>query len=99
MKRYPHPFLSYIFERTFSSVADPVSGAFLIPGSISRIQDGKKYGSGMNIPDNFTESLDQFVRLKILQFFFDADSDPGSGMEKIGSGIRGKHPGSGFQIY
>jgi hypothetical protein len=45
----------------------------------------------------------QFFRLKIL-IFFDADPDPGfgilstldpgSGMEKVGSWIRDKHPGS-----
>jgi hypothetical protein len=55
----------------------------------------------MNIPDHFSESLDSFVRLTILKFF---DTDPvwdlfdtinqGSAMEKFGSGIRYKHPGS-----
>jgi hypothetical protein len=45
---------------------------------------GKKSGSGMNNPDNISESLKKFFGLKILKFF---DEDPGSGMEKIGSGI------------
>jgi hypothetical protein len=33
----------------------------------------------MNIPDNFSESLETDFRVKILKFF-DADSDPGSGI-------------------
>ncbi len=47
----------------------------------------------MNIPNRFSERLETVLGLKIVQFF-DADPDPGSGMEKFGSGIRGKHPGS-----
>jgi hypothetical protein len=58
----------------------------------------------MNIPDNISKSLETiFLWLKILKFFV-VDSDPGSGifvtldlgsgMEKFGSGIRNKHPGS-----
>jgi hypothetical protein len=66
-----------------------------------RMRDpGKKKfgsGSGMNIPDNFSESLETVFRVKILKFF-DADPDPGirnlidpgSGMEKFGSGIQGQ---------
>ncbi len=48
------------------SVADPDlgSGAFLTPGS------------GMNIPDHFSESLQTILGLKVLQFF-DVDPDPG----------------------
>jgi hypothetical protein len=52
---------------------------------------GKKsrFGSGMNIPDNISESLETIFWVKILQFF-DADADrgsgnlfvPGSGLEK-----------------
>jgi hypothetical protein len=42
------------------SVADPGSGAFLTPGSW--IRDGKKPGSGMNIPDHFSESLETVFR-------------------------------------
>jgi hypothetical protein len=53
---------------------------------------GKKSrsGSGMNIPDHISESLETIFGVKILKFFdADADSgifltlDPGSGMEKI----------------
>ncbi len=54
----------------------------------------------MNIPDHIFESLEPNFWVKILKFF-DADSDPGSGicltlemgsrMEKIR--IRDKHPG------
>jgi hypothetical protein len=58
----------------------------------------------MNIPDHISKSLETiFLLLKILKFFV-VDSDPGSGifltldlgsgMEKFGSGIRNKHPGS-----
>jgi hypothetical protein len=36
---------------------------------------GKKSGSGMNIPLNFSKSLEQFSGLKILTFF-DEDPDP-----------------------
>jgi hypothetical protein len=56
-------------------------------------------GSGMNIPDHMSESLETIFWVKILKFF-NADprsgdgnnSDPGFGMEKIR--IRDKHPGS-----
>ncbi len=58
-------------------------------------------GSGMNILDRISESLETNFLFKILQFF-DTDTDPdpgifftldpGSGMEKIR--IRDKHPGS-----
>jgi hypothetical protein len=42
---------------------------------------GKKFGSGsgMNVPDNFSESLNTVFRVKILKFF-DADPDPGFGI-------------------
>jgi hypothetical protein len=39
----------------------------------------------MNIPDHISESIETIVGLKILKFF---DTDPGSGMEKIGSELR-----------
>jgi hypothetical protein len=52
-------------------------------------------GSGMNIPDHISESLETFFGLKISKFF-DVDPgsgirnlfDPGSGMEKFGPGSR-----------
>jgi hypothetical protein len=47
------------------SVADPESGAFLTPGSGMGKKSGS--GSGMNNPDNISESLQ----------LFDADWDPG----------------------
>jgi hypothetical protein len=64
---------------------------------------GKKSrsGSGVNIPDHISESLETIFWVKILKLFVaDADPDPvsgnlfdpGSGMEKIR--IRDKHPGS-----
>jgi hypothetical protein len=50
----------------FDSVADPDpgSGAFLTPGS--GIRDGEKFGSGsgMNITDYFSESLETVFRVK-----------------------------------
>ncbi len=60
-------------------------------------------GSGMNIPDHFSESLETVLGLKIFKFF--DDPDPGSGIfltlrsgieKKSGSGIRNKHPKSFF---
>jgi hypothetical protein len=52
----------------------------------------------MNNPDHIYESLETIFWVKIPKFFH-FDADPGSGMEKIGSGmekirIRDKHPGS-----
>ena len=59
---------------------------------------GKKsrFGSGVIIPDRISESLETIFGLKILKFFYvDPDPgsgifltlDPGSGIEKFGSGI------------
>jgi hypothetical protein len=59
---------------------DPRSGAFLTPGP--GIRDGKKVSIRIRKP---------FFWVKILKFF---DADPGSRMETVGSGIRGKHTGS-----
>jgi hypothetical protein len=50
---------------------------------------GKKSrsGSGMNIPDHVSESLDTIVWVKILKYF---DTDPGSGnLFAPVSGVRG----------
>jgi hypothetical protein len=45
-------------------------------------------GSGMNIPDHISESLETILWVQILKFF-DADTDPGSGnIFYPGSGIR-----------
>ncbi len=70
------------------SVADPIpgSGAFLTPGSGMGKKSGS--GSGMNNPGYISKSfffLETIFWVKILKFF---DADPGSGMEKFGSGIR-----------
>jgi hypothetical protein len=46
----------------FCRVVDPESGAFLTPGSV--IQDGKKSGSWMNIPDHISESLETIFGAK-----------------------------------
>ncbi len=72
--------------------SDPGSGALLTLGSGM----GKKSrsGSGMNIPDHSSESLETIYGIKIIEFL-DADPDPGnlfdldpgSGMKKFGSGI------------
>jgi hypothetical protein len=47
-------------------------------------------GSGMNIPDHISESLETIFGVKILEFFdADVDPDPGSGnLFDPGSGIR-----------
>jgi hypothetical protein len=53
------------FYTHLSSVADPGSGAFLTPSG-SRMRKINPYpGPGMNIPDNFSESLDTVFRVKI----------------------------------
>jgi hypothetical protein len=50
-------------------------------------------GSGMHIPDHFSESLE-----KILEFF-DADTDPGSVIFlTLGPGWKNSDPGSGINI-
>jgi hypothetical protein len=52
---------------------------------------GKKSGSGsgMNNPNHISESLESIFWVNIL------DADPGwNGIEKFGSGIRDKYPGS-----
>jgi hypothetical protein len=78
----------------YGSVADPDpgSGVFLTPGSGM----GKKSrsGSGMNILDHISESLETIFWVNIHKFFdADADLDPGifltqdPGWKKFGSGI------------
>ncbi len=62
------------------SVADPVSGAFVTPGSGMGEKSGS--GSGMNNPDHFRELRNNFLRIW----------DPG--WKKFRSGIRDKHLGS-----
>jgi hypothetical protein len=74
------------------SVADPNpgSGVFLTSPGLVKKQDPDP---GMNIPDHISQSLETIFWVKVLTFF-DLDPDPGPGKEKIGSGIRDKHPGS-----
>jgi hypothetical protein len=60
---------------------------------------GRKSASGSGILDEqpgsyFLEFRNHFW-VKILKFF---DADPGSGMEKVGSGTRDKHLGSATLI-
>ncbi len=64
------------------SVANPVSGAFLTPwirvrnpGSVKNQDPDTGSGSGMNIPDHISESLEAIFWVKIHKFF-DADPDP-----------------------
>jgi hypothetical protein len=53
-------------------------------------------GTGMNIPDHFSESLETVFVLKILKFF---DADPGSGIFLILDPVRKNSvPGSGINI-
>ncbi len=80
-----------------SNVADP--------GWVNKNNQDPYPGSGMNIPDHNSESLETVFWLSKLKFF-DADPvpgsgifltrDPGSGMKICG--IRDKHPGSATLI-
>jgi hypothetical protein len=54
-------------------------------GWVKNLDQDPGSGSEMNNPDHISESLETFFWVKILKFF---DADPGSRMEKIGSGIR-----------
>ncbi len=58
---------------------DPGSGEFLNPGPGWVKNHDPDLGSGMNIPDHISESLETIFGLKILKFF-DVDPDPGSGV-------------------
>jgi hypothetical protein len=84
---------SGLFHSKFSSVADPDlrSDAFLTRGSGMGKKSGS--GSGMNIPDHISQSLEKIFWVKVLWC--------GSGMKKIVFGIRdGKNsdPGPGINI-
>jgi hypothetical protein len=73
---------------------DPGSGAFLTLGSGMGKKSGS--GSGMNNPDQISESLETILWVKILKFF---EADPGSEMEKIRiRGGKNSYPGSGINI-
>ena len=75
--------LYHIFKCVAGSVADPDPGSIAFLSSGSGVRDGKNpdLGSGMNIPDHFSESLETVFGVP----------DPGSKMEKFGSGIRYTH--------
>jgi hypothetical protein len=47
------------------------------PGWVKNQDSDPVSGSGMNIPDYISDSLENFFGLKILKFF---DVDPGSGI-------------------
>ncbi len=71
----------------------------LDPGSGMSKKSGP--GSGMNNPDHISENLKIIFCVKKPKFF---DADPGwkkfgSGMENLGSGILGKHPGSAILLF
>jgi hypothetical protein len=94
----------------FCRDADPGSGAVLTPGfGMGKKQDPNPgSGSGMNIPDHISESLETIFWVKnTLIFYADQDPgsgifltlDPGSGMEKFGPEIRDKHPGSASLVF
>jgi hypothetical protein len=79
------------------------SGAFLASGSGMGKNPAPDPGSGLNIQDHFSESLETFLGLKILKFF-DEDPDPESGIFLTwiwdpGSKIRDNHFRSATLLY
>ncbi len=73
----------YIWGKLLA-VPVPRIWCFFTPGS--GIRDGKKSGSGKNIPDHISQSLVIFLGSKYLKFFF---ADTGSGVPcLLTSGIR-----------
>jgi hypothetical protein len=62
-----------------------------------RVPDPRS-GSGINIPDPISESLEIIFCVKIHNFF-DADPDPGSGIFlTVDPGWKNSDPGSGINI-
>jgi hypothetical protein len=55
------------------------------PGWVKNQDPDPRSGSGMNIPDHISFSLETIFWVKILNFF---NADPGSGMEKYRTRIR-----------
>jgi hypothetical protein len=84
----------YRHHPVFSSVADPD------PGWVKK----SKSGTGMNIPDHISKSLEAMFCVKIFKLF-DADPDLGifltldHGWKKFGSGIWEKHSGSATMVF
>jgi hypothetical protein len=72
-------------------IQDLVLFLLWVPGSGSGIRDEKisGFGTGMKIPGYFSRSLETVLWVRIFLTL-----DPGSWMEKFGSAIRDKHPGS-----
>jgi hypothetical protein len=63
------------------------------PGWVRNQDTDPASGSGMNIPDHISGSLETFLWVKNTQILLCGSGirnffDPGSGMEKFGSGIR-----------
>jgi hypothetical protein len=83
-------------QLSFLSVVaqDPGSRAFLTPGS--GMGTKSRSGSGMNIFDHISESLETVLWVKMLKFF-DADADPGIFLT-LDPGWKNSDPGSGINI-
>jgi hypothetical protein len=73
---------------------DPGSRAFLTLGS--GIGKKSRSGSGMNILDHISESLETILWVKILKFL-DADADPGIFLT-LDPGWKNSNPGSEIHI-
>jgi hypothetical protein len=58
------------------------------------LKSRSKFGIRDERPDHISESVETIFGLKIRKFF---DADPGSGMEKFGSGINIPDPQHGNQ--
>jgi hypothetical protein len=95
LKTFGCPKLENIFSSLFWN---PYLGsdAFFTPGSGTGQKS--RSGSGMNIQDHISESSDTILWVKNTEMgprsgmFLTLNQE--SGMEKFGSGIRDKHPGS-----
>ncbi len=77
---------------------DPGSGAFLTPGSRSGIRDEQPRSHFLELRNHFLglKYLNSFTRIRDPGW---KNFDPGSGMEKVGSWIRDKHPESATLVF
>jgi hypothetical protein len=85
-----HTVHKYIIYQAIPTEDPTISVADTDPGSGDFLNPGSRSGSGMNIPDHISESLETIFGLKLLNFF-NADSDPEFGIFlnlDLGSGIR-----------
>ncbi len=99
----PPPYLS---RRSFTAQHNPIQNLRIVGSSLLFSADpdpgcgmSKKSGSTMNNPDHISESLETIFWVKkylnsLMRIRDERNSDPVSWMEKLGSGIRHKHPGS-----